>query len=227
MQCPEAMHRGSAGLALFMAIACAVPTAMEETDPAGASAGYLVHHDGWVDPFCHAVLVGPTLVLTPTHCARRDAPSWLSFAVALAPDAFVGVDGEVGSALDDGPLTLLRLEAAPALGGSAAVGARPSLGDRVSATSFAATIRGDGLPPASGWTAEVIEVGDDAFVAELVEGRPGCHGERGVAAWVDDRLVGVLVGTAAGGPEHPASPVCVTRYRFAVPDPGAWAAGGR
>ncbi len=215
-----------------LSTACAIPptrNVVHATEDVSRAAGYLSHGEAFLDPFCHAVQIESDVVLTAAGCARPSAPTWLSFAVEARPDSLVGVDHILGAPARDEPLVRLRLVGAPPHGSPARVrtGADGvSVGDVVTAVAFIPTPRREGPPRPYRWTAEVTETDAAGFVAELLDGAPACHGELGVAVFEAGDLVGVLIGTTAGGPEHPISSSCVTRYRFARPPVGTSATPG-
>jgi hypothetical protein len=208
----------------YFALGCAMSVeeqALEEsataTEPTASlpaevrAAGWLTHFEGAVDPLCHASLVSPSSVLTAAGCLEDTYPTAYSFSVAGDPARPVEITRELRMAQD---WVVLELEAPLEWNGAPfdAGGVQP--GDVLQMLSFVYVIRGESLPPPMRWTAEVVEVSNDTFTADLIDGAPGCHGDLGAAAFHDGEIAGVLVGTRSGGPLHPSDPVCRSRYVF-------------
>lgn len=182
-------------------------------DPQALAAGFLVHERGLVRPHCHAVLTGPRVALAARGCLASTYPEALSFAVEGDPEYEIPVIGAMSP--PDADTVALELDAALEHGAPAELGVMPRVGAIMSATSFVHVASTDAAPAPSRWTAEVIAAQGVRFVAELRDGVSGCHGDLGVAAFIDGRIVGVLVDVMGGGPTHPASEHCVTRFVFA------------
>ncbi|HJL19972.1 MAG TPA: hypothetical protein RMH99_30185 [Sandaracinaceae bacterium LLY-WYZ-13_1] len=174
--------------------------------------GYFAHRRGLVRPHCLGVVLAPDRVLATRACLDDTAISALRFTAGGAPPAAVDRRLEGGP---KGPTVRLALASPLEEARDAALGAMPAVGARVEATTFRVTAPEDGPPPPTDWTAEVVEVREETFVAELATGAPTCHGDLGAAALLDGRVRGMLVAVERGGPEHPASPRCATRYVFA------------
>lgn len=191
------------------------PDAAVAAEPQALAAGFLSHRRGIVRPYCHGVLVGPRAALAARGCVASTYPEALSFAVGSDPGYEIPVVGVAPGSDPDSDIVELVLDAPLEHGRPASMGdAMPAVGSSVHATSFVHVGAGDGAPTESRWTADVIEAQGGRFVAELSDGVSGCHGDLGVAAFQDGHLVGVLTGVADGGPPHPVSEVCVTRFVF-------------
>lgn len=173
------------------------------------AAGFFVHPRGVVRPHCHGVLTDPRAVLTSERCLSRLDPRELSFAVGGDGDYEVPVAERLEA--DDG-LVRLRLDAPLERGVPAAEpGPRPQTGDALSVIAFTHTAAQDETPNARRYVVEVVEVRNDALVAELRRGEPGCHGDLGAAVFDEGVLVAIVSDTEPGGPPHPTSEVCRTR----------------
>jgi hypothetical protein len=207
-----ARYGGVASFALAL-VGCFSSAAPEPADDAQArAAGYLAHERSIVDPYCHAVLAAPDRVLTARPCLDAGL-SYLSFALERDPSVRVPVRGI--SIDDDGVSDIVALDLEAPIDGEAVMSdAPPAMHEILELTSFAYVVRGEQEVAPSRWSAEVIAVDSDSFVAEWREGTPGCHGDTGIAAFSEGRVLGVLVGAQSGGPEQPQSAVCISRYVF-------------
>jgi hypothetical protein len=190
-------------------------------DRQALAAGYLTHYRGDVDPYCHGVLVDSTTVLTAAHCVAGVPAAALAFAVEADPGYEIPVRRVSGDPFDEHRPeqqrgVWLELEQPLERATSAEMTTvMPTVGDRLALTSFTHTERIEGAPAAKRWTAVVTEQTHDGFVAELLDGSPGCHGDLGVPAFFDGAVAGVLVDVLPGGPDHPEDPICFTRFEFA------------
>jgi len=218
--------------ALMGTTACAEPEADAPTNthlehdsldghPMWNSSGYFELEDGPVAPFCLGVLTTPRQALVPWGCLGHTHPTWLTFKtgadasakpvdVVKAPEDSIEPDS-LGWVVD---LAEAPMDARPAPRATSL----PRAGDVLDVGAFTyRAVVDDQKPERRVWRAEVVEAGEGYFVADLLDGVSGCHGDLGAAAY--DRtgaLAGILTGTDEGGPVHPINDGCVTRFVFEV-----------
>jgi hypothetical protein len=181
--------------------------------PQMRSAGWLTHFDGAVEPNCHASLLGGSHVLTAAGCLEGTYINALSFSVANDPQRPIPIARELGPTTTG--WTLIELEVPFDQGLGAEVDSESiAPGDSLELLSFTYVVQGEEIPPAMQWTAEVTNVGNETFEAELRDGAPGCHGDLGVAAFHNGTIAGVLVASRSGGPQHPSDPICRSTFIF-------------
>lgn len=201
------------------------PTNMPHPTPEGAS-GYLLHYGSMVDPWCGAVLVDPSTVLTAAHCvddtsadlftvgfgALRTGTQHPVDKIVLHPEYRTG-----GLATEDIAILTLRQPVSDVR--PAVLSLRACEPQQVSLVSYTFVVSQE-AGDRNVFTGQADRADDAELSAVFAGAETNCHGEGGaglfhrVADLHTDELLGIGSSGSYDSP-HPSSPSCMGRLIFA------------